>query len=79
MGSQIWDMVVMMAGVATMASMVWMVQGSTDVEVSLVPAMVATNGGFDGWRRWMASMGGVDGWRRWLASMVDWGLGHRGH
>ena len=66
MGSQIWAMVVTMARMASMASMVWMAQGSTDVEVPLVPMMVASNGG-------------VDGWRRMVASMVDWGLRHRGH
>ena len=32
-----------------------MAQGGTDVEVPLVLMMVATNGGVDGWRRWLAS------------------------
>ena len=50
-GCQLWALVVTMAWVATMASMasmVWMAQGGTDVEVSLVLMMVATNGGVDG-------------------------------
>ena len=80
MGCQLWALVVTMpwiAWIASMASVVWMAQGGTDVEAPLVPMMVATNGGFDGWRRWLASNGGVDGWCRWLASMVgvDGGLG----
>ena len=78
MGSQIWASVVSMAWVASrasMASMASMAQGSTDVEVPLVPTMVASNGGDEWWRRWwVASMDGFDGWRRWwlrlLASMV---------
>ena len=49
-----------------MASIVWMAQAGTDVEVLPVPTMVATNGG-------------VDGWRRWLASMAGLGLRHTGH
>ena len=52
----------LVATMASMVSMMWMTQGCTDVEVHLV----ATNGG-------------VDGWRRWLASMVGWGLRQRGH
>ena len=80
MGCQLWASVVAMAWVATMASMapmVWMAQGGTDVEVPLVPMMVASNGGDEWWRRMVASMGGVDGWRRMVASMVgvDGGLG----
>ena len=74
MGSQIWALLVTMAWVATMASMasmVWTAQGSTDVEVPLVPMMVATNGGDEWWRRWVASMDGVDGWTGVLR--------HRGH
>ena len=49
--------------------------------VPLVPMMVVSHGGDDGWRRWMASMVGVDGWLR-MASMVgvDGGLVFdRGH
>ena len=74
MGCQLFALVVAMSCVATMASMasmVWMAQGSTDVGVPLVPMMVATNGGVGGWRRWMASMVGVDGWRRWWTGVVD--------
>ena len=52
-----------MASMASVASMVWMAQGSTGVEVSLVLMVVASNGD-EWWRRWMASMVGVDGWLR---------------
>ena len=45
------------ATMASMASMVWMAQGGTDVNVSLVP--LASSG--DEWRR-LATNGGVDGW-----------------
>ena len=55
MGSQIW------AAMASMASMVWLAQGGTDVEVTLVPLTVATIGGDELWSRWMASMVGVGG------------------
>ena len=54
MGCQLWALVGTLAGVATMASMasmVWMAQGSTDVEVLLVPMMVASMDGVDGQRR----------------------------
>ena len=61
MGCQIWAMIVTTAWVATMALMVWMAQGGTDLEVPRVPTMVETNGGVDGWRRWIVSMVGVDG------------------
>ena len=64
MGCLIWAMVVTMAWVATMASMasmVWIARGGVDVEAPLVLMVVATNGGVDGWRRWMASMVGVYG------------------
>ena len=73
MGSQLRALAVTMAWVVTMvsmAAMVWMAQGGIDVEVLLVLVMVASNGGVDGGFQW---------WRRWLASMVDWGLRHRGH
>ena len=80
-GCQIWAMVVTMAWVAMMASMVWIAQGSADVEVPLVLVVVATNG----WRRSLASMVGsstqraltwkslMDGFDvvdAWMASMV---------
>ena len=41
-----------MAAVVAMASMLWIAQGCTDVEVSLVHLVVATVGGVDGWRGW---------------------------
>ena len=46
----------LVAAMASMASMVWMAQGGTDVEVLLVPMMVATNGG-DGWLAWDGGLG----------------------
>ena len=73
MGCQFWALVVTMAWVATMASMVWMAQGGTDMEAPLVPMMVATNGGVDGWLRWVASVDGADGWRRWWTGVFDTG------
>ena len=77
MGSLIWSVVMAWARMASMASMVWMAQGCTDVEVPLVLLMVASNGGDGWWRRWLASNGGVEWWRRLVASMVgvDGGLG----
>ena len=71
MGSQIWARVVTMARMASMASMLCMAQGSTDVEVPLVPMMVASNGGVDGVASMVASMGGIDGWRRWWTGVFD--------
>ena len=62
------------AWVATMASMVWMGQGCTDVGAPLLPVMVASDGGVDGWRRWVASMASVDG-----IDGGNWGLRRRGH
>ena len=32
---------------------------------------MASMGGVDGWRRWLASNGGVDGWRRWWTGVFD--------
>ena len=48
-----------MASTASMASMVWMAQTSTDGEVPLVPLVVASSE--DQWRP-MAESSGVDGW-----------------
>ena len=45
MGCQLWALAVTMAWVASMASMVWMAQGVTDVEVPLVASMVGVDGG----------------------------------
>ena len=74
MGCQVWALAVTGAWVVTMASMVWMALGGTDVEVSLV---LTCDGGDGWWRRMVASIDGVDRWRRSLASIVgvDGGLG----
>ena len=45
---------------ASMAPMVWMAQGSSDVEVLLVLLVVVASSD-DEWRR-LATNGGVDGW-----------------
>ena len=50
-----------MAWVATMASMLWMAQGGTDVEVPLVSLMVASMDRVDGWRRWWAGVFDTEG------------------
>ena len=61
MGCQLWALVVTMAWVATMASMVWMAHGGTDVEAPLVPMMVASMDGVDGWRRWWTGVFDTEG------------------
>ena len=43
--------------------------GVDGIEAPLVPMIVASNGGVDGWRRWMASDGGFEWWLRMVASM----------
>ena len=62
-----------------MGSLFWLVVMTQSEEgadgLSDMDWLVATIGGVDGWRRWMASMVGVESgfewWRRWVASMVD--------
>ena len=41
--------------------MVWIAQGGTDVEVPLVPMMVASMDGVDGWRRWWTGVFDTEG------------------
>ena len=47
--------------VATMASMVWMGQGSIDVEVLLVLLVVVTTNGDEWWRQWVAGVVDTEG------------------
>ena len=51
---QIWAVGATVASMASVASMIWMAEGGTDVEVPLVLVVVASNG----WRRCLASMVG---------------------